>query len=157
MALAPLIPVLDLRRGQLVQARGGVRHLYEPLVCPLCSSTEPQALVQVLRERYGFRTFYLADLDALSGWALALPIYHRLAELGASLWVDAGLADMPTVQAVLDHEAERAIIALESLVQPEIVPTLIAAHGPNRIMFSLDLNEGRPITRIAEWQGQSAR
>ena len=147
MGLAAIIPVLDVQRGQLVQAVGGVRREYRPLVSTLTESADPERVAQGLRERYQFRSFYLADLDAIAGWALALSVYRRLADTGIDLWVDAGIADVPTALAALDHGAGRVIVALESLVEPSILSRLLADYGPGRVMFSLD----RPPLELAEW------
>lgn len=152
MGLAAIIPVLDVQRGQLVQAVGGVRREYRPLVSTLTESADPERVAQGLRERYQFRSFYLADLDAIAGWALALSVYRRLADTGIDLWVDAGIADVPTALAALDHGAGRVIVALESLVEPSILSRLLADYGPGRVMFSLDLRGGRPLTKIASWR-----
>jgi len=154
MGPASIIPVLDVQRGQLVQALGGVRREYRPLVSSLVDSADPERVAQVLRERYQFRSFYLADLDAIAGWALALPVYRRLADTGIDLWVDAGIADVPTALAALDHGASRVIVALETLVEPAVLSQLVKAQGPARVTFSLDLRAGQPLTRIASWRGR---
>lgn len=155
MPLASIIPVLDVQGGQVVQAVGGVRREYRPLVSSLADSAAPERLALALRDRYQFQSFYLADLDAIAGWALALTVYRRLARLGLDLWVDAGIADVPTALAALDHGAARVIVALETLIEPSIVKRLLADHGPHRITFSLDLLAGRPMTKLTAWRDRS--
>lgn len=155
MPLAPIIPVLDVQGGQVVHAVGGLRREYRPLVSSLSDSASPERLALALRDRYQFQSFYLADLDAIAGWALALPVYRRLAGLGIDLWVDAGIADVPTALAALDYGAARVIVALESLIEPSIVKRLLADYGPHRITFSLDLFAGRPVTKLADWRERS--
>jgi phosphoribosylformimino-5-aminoimidazole carboxamide ribotide isomerase len=155
MPLASIIPVLDVQGGQVVQAVGGIRREYRPLVTSLADSAVPERLALALRDRYQFQNFYLADLDAIAGWALALTVYRRLASLGLELWVDAGIADVPTALAALDHGAARVIVALESLIEPSVVKRLLADHGPHRVTFSLDLVAGRPLTKLMDWRERS--
>lgn len=87
-----VIPVLDLKDGVVVHARCGNRALYQPINTPLCASAEVFQVLAAFLELYPFDTFYLADLNAITGQGdhRAL-IGEVLAKFpGITFWVDSG-------------------------------------------------------------------
>ncbi len=62
-----VIPVIDLKGGQVVHARQGQRDAYQPLATPLSAGSAPRDVVAGLLRLYPFRTLYVADLDAIAG------------------------------------------------------------------------------------------
>ena len=92
-----IIPVLDIRQGQVVQAAGGDRALYEPIQSALTRSVNPVQVIDDLLRFSPFPVFYLADLDAIVG----KPTQRRLiVELcrqypAVEFWVDAGPPPRP--------------------------------------------------------------
>jgi len=62
-----IIPVIDLLKGCVVHARKGQRDSYRPMQTPLCSGSSPRAVIDGLLGLHRFKTFYVADLDALMG------------------------------------------------------------------------------------------
>ena len=112
-----LIPVIDLMQGQVVWARGGIRHRYCALSSELCPDSDPLGLACRLVQDFGADTLYVADLDAirgighngavLSSFARSLPNLH--------LWVDAGLSDRDSLARFLDQGAGRPVIGSETL------------------------------------------
>lgn len=91
-----LIPVIDLKRGQVVRARGGQRDRYRPCNSPLCASSDPVTVAQRLLEYCDSTLLYLADLDALCGEHVqTAPLQSLLSALpGVELWLDAGFSDL---------------------------------------------------------------
>ena len=91
-----IIPVLDLKGGEVVARRKGQRDRYRPIVTPLSASSDPVAVAEGLRTLHPFPTFYIADLDAIEGRAPNARC--RLRGCGPcpsapELWVDAGISD----------------------------------------------------------------
>ncbi len=132
-----IIPVLDLKGGQVVRAKQGQRHLYAPIVTPLAPSADPVDVAAGLRTLWPFGTFYCADLDAIEGRP---PNSAAIAALLAmpdipSLWIDSGVADAKTLSGMLDRPGINPVIGTESLPDDE----LLCAFGqhPNLIL-SLD-------------------
>ncbi len=64
-----IIPVIDLKGGQVVHAAGGDRSRYQPVhhTSSLCDSSEINDVVARFLKLYPFQTFYIADLDAIGG------------------------------------------------------------------------------------------
>ncbi|TIU15775.1 MAG: hypothetical protein E5W49_23350, partial [Mesorhizobium sp.] len=62
-----IIPVLDLKGGEVVRAQQGKRDRYRPIITPLSQSSDVIAVTEGLRRLHPFPTFYIADLDAIEG------------------------------------------------------------------------------------------
>jgi phosphoribosylformimino-5-aminoimidazole carboxamide ribotide isomerase len=64
-----IIPVIDLKGGQVVHAAGGDRSRYQPVhhTSSICDSSEITEVVTHFLKLYPFQTFYIADLDAIGG------------------------------------------------------------------------------------------
>lgn len=132
-----IIPVLDLKGGEVVRAERGRRDLYRPIVTPLSRSPDAVAVAQGLRSLHDFRTFYLADLDAIEGRA---PNRAALARLKAmpdapELWVDAAFADAGTLAAALDDAAVWPVLGSESQTGADLLRRF---GGHPRLILSLD-------------------
>jgi phosphoribosylformimino-5-aminoimidazole carboxamide ribotide isomerase len=88
-------------------------------------------------------------------------LYAELLALGVDLWVDAGLIDAAQAGALANFEsAGRSlggiVAGLESLSGPQALFEMCAAVGPQRLIFSLDMKQGVPLTGAPRWPGLSA-
>lgn len=119
-----IIPVLDLKGGQVVRAEQGRRDDYRPIVTPLSGSADPVAVARGLRSLHPFSTFYVADIDAIEGRVPNDDATARLAAMpeALELWLDAGFSDgsqlaatlaMPRCHAVLGSESQRDAALLD--------------------------------------------
>lgn len=150
-----VLPVIDLLRGQVVRGIGGRRHEYRPIVSRLVSSAEPSAVACAFRDAFGLDDLYLADLDAIAGQAPAWPVYDSLLQKGFRLWVDAGLA--PGTPAKLADIGVAAVVAgLESLSDADTLAEVLQRVGPQQLVFSLDIREGKPQSAVADWASHDA-
>jgi phosphoribosylformimino-5-aminoimidazole carboxamide ribotide isomerase len=150
-----VLPVVDLLGGQVVRGIAGRREAYRPIVSQLCADASPASVGRALVEPCGFHEAYVADLDAIAGRNPDWRSYEALADSGLRLWVDAGLTGAEQAHEFLSQRAERfiarVIVGLESLARRESLAELLARLGRERLVFSLDLQDGRPITRVPEW------
>ncbi len=141
-----VIPVLDVRLGLAVRAQGGDRASYRPLRSVLGAEADPVELARGCRDTLGLRSLYLADLDALSdGSPPAFGLFRRLADLGLTTWVDAGVREAADLPALFEAGVGVAVVGLETVRGPEELARAVDLAGPARVAFSLDLREGRPI------------
>ena len=140
-----LIPVLDICSGRAVLAVGGDRAHYRPLRSILHDGSDPIEMAAAVRDRLGLRDLYLADLDAISGAPPSLGLYRTLADLGLSLWVDAGLQSAKFVPAILEANVATIVAGLETLDSPDALSEIIELAEPSRVVFSLDLRDGTPL------------
>jgi phosphoribosylformimino-5-aminoimidazole carboxamide ribotide isomerase len=158
-----VIPVIDVMGGAVVRGVAGRRAEYRPIESRLVSSCEPvrvaQAFVALELDR-----IYLADLDAIGGaadrtepgWAC----YRTLLDAGVKLWVDAGIADEQAAEALArfahrGRTIDGVIVALETLRDPGMLSRCVEAVGEERLVFSLDLREGRLVSQRDAWRGYS--
>jgi phosphoribosylformimino-5-aminoimidazole carboxamide ribotide isomerase len=60
-----IIPVIDIKAGEVVLASQGQRDSYLPLSTPLCRSSQIDAVINAYLSIEEFSHVYIADLDAL--------------------------------------------------------------------------------------------
>lgn len=91
--MSHIIPVLDVRRGQVVLAERGRRHLYRPVRSVLTASTDAASVLRDLLARHRFSRVYCADLDAIEGGARQTALWRSLCRShpGITFWLDAGI------------------------------------------------------------------
>jgi phosphoribosylformimino-5-aminoimidazole carboxamide ribotide isomerase len=94
----------------------------------------------------GLRSLYVADLDAIAGCPPRVDLYRELVDLGLELWIDAGLRDASSAAPLLDLGPGnlRIVAGLETINGPRELGRLVDRAGADRVIFSLDLFEGRP-------------
>ncbi|HTN77894.1 MAG TPA: HisA/HisF-related TIM barrel protein [Pirellulaceae bacterium] len=146
-----IIPVIDIQNNVVVRGIAGQRQTYRPIKSQLTNSTQPVAIAQAFIEQFGLRTFYIADLDAIAGQQPNRAALEALQTLGVELWIDAGVASLTSVQ-----RYGSAVIGLESLANLAALENALTAVSPSQAIFSLDLYQGRPWTKAADWQALSA-
>jgi phosphoribosylformimino-5-aminoimidazole carboxamide ribotide isomerase len=132
-----VIPVIDIKNGQVVHAQGGRRDSYRPIQTPLSPTSAPADVAVGLLRLAAFQTLYIADLDAIEGRAgndtaigsiaLAVP--------GVELWVDSGIADAEAARAWLERCAHCLVIGSESQLGLSAIQSL---RGEKRVLLSLD-------------------
>ena len=141
-----IIPVLDIRQGRAVHAVAGDRDHYGPLRSVLHGGPDPLALARAGLDTWGLRDLYLADLGAILGESPPdLALYRALRGLGLDLWVDAGVRDANDLPGLLGAGVNRVVVGLETVGGPEGLAGIVDEAGADRVVFSLDLREGRPM------------
>src|SRR5213076_477865 len=113
-----VIPVLDLRGGQAVLARGGRREAYPPVRSQLVdggAASDPLVLARAYRDLLDCDEWYVADLDALAGGAVQYALLGALAGLPGRLLVDAAVATPERARELAAGVAARVVVGLETL------------------------------------------
>jgi phosphoribosylformimino-5-aminoimidazole carboxamide ribotide isomerase len=151
-----IIPVLDLKAGVVVRGVGGRRAEYRPVVSRLTSSAAPADVAEGFRRHFGLSLLYLADLDAISGRPPALATYRDLQARGFQLWIDAGIRDVRQVLSLAEVGIAALVVGLETVRGPEILREILGQVAVDRVVFSLDLKDGRPLGNLAPWQQADA-
>lgn len=139
-----LIPVLDLRAGVAVEARGGDRRYYRPLEGYSHRGCDPIAWAKAARDDFGAQELYAADLDAIETGSISRRLYDDLARIVPKLWLDPGARDAQGWERL--PEKARLVVGTESWRRPAELTLLVSRLGASRIVLSLDLRDGRPLT-----------
>jgi phosphoribosylformimino-5-aminoimidazole carboxamide ribotide isomerase len=146
-----IVPVIDLRGGLVVRAVAGERAQYRPIQSQLTGSASPERVAAAIRDHFGLTEFYVADLDAILESRQNQAIYSVLADAGFRLMLDAGPLTPDTCEALLRLGVARLVVGLETCPSPGHLDTLVAGVGTDRIVFSLDLRGGSPMSPTPLW------
>jgi phosphoribosylformimino-5-aminoimidazole carboxamide ribotide isomerase len=132
-----IVPVIDLKGGQVVRARMGQRDLYRPIETPLSPTSDPRDVARGLLAVFPFRTLYVADLDAIEGTGNSDAVLARLkdAHPALELWIDNGIAEPSVARRFLDATPGRLVLGSEAQRDAALVASL--RHDP-RVILSLD-------------------
>lgn len=146
-----ILPVLDLRGGQVVRAVAGRRDEYRALETDLTQEVTPAGVATALRRTFGFREFYVADLDSILLDRPAWSDLRTLVELGLSLTADLGIRSVERAQQAVEAGIARVVIGLETCPPPHALREIVDAIGSDRAVFSLDLKSGQPMATGSAW------
>jgi phosphoribosylformimino-5-aminoimidazole carboxamide ribotide isomerase len=140
MRMFEVIPVIDLRAGQVVHARRGERDRYQPVRSVLCDGAEPAAVIEGLLALHGFESLYIADLDAIQGLGnhRAHIAQLRLRFPRLRLWVDAAFSSVSAVRRWQQEDLGTPIVGAESLPDLQRLEDIANACEPGTWILSLD-------------------
>ena len=91
-----VIPVIDLKSGQVVHAKHGNRHAYQPIKSILSAASDVFSIVEGLLKLYPFRTIYMADIDAISNSGNHFEQIELMCSMYPHItwWVDNGVRNL---------------------------------------------------------------
>lgn len=150
-AALALLPVLDLRQGQVVRAVAGRREEYRPLVSRLTESTDPLDVAAAIHGRFNLNRLYVADLDAIEGREPQWDLLQRLADAGFELTVDAGVRTRDRFTRLEGIGIPRIVVGLESVTSPAVFENIASHPTAGQLGFSLDLRDGLPMADPEQW------
>ena len=132
-----IIPVIDIKNGQVVHAQGGRRDSYRPIQTPLSPTSEPADVAAGLLRLAPFRHLYIADLDAIEGRMPNDTAIRSIAETvpGVELWIDNGIGDAQAASAWLQRWPHSLVIGSESQHDSATITSL---RSDPRVLLSLD-------------------
>ncbi|WXG39898.1 MAG: HisA/HisF-related TIM barrel protein [Candidatus Freyarchaeum deiterrae] len=146
-----VIPVIDMLKGEAVQAIRGERQKYQPLKTVLAPSSDPTDIAIAFQESFGFNELYIADLDAIMGTVSNLEVIKKISDTtDLKLIVDAGVNNPRDARRILKAGAEKVIIATETLSSIKQLGECVKAVGKQKIVGSLDYKEERILTKSEE-------
>lgn len=143
-----IIPVIDLKQGQVVHAVRGDRAQYQAIHAHsvLTKSSAIDAVLSGFLSLFPFKRFYIADLDAIMGVGSHDPLIKKLADdfPAIEFWLDNGsqLADIdnnqPNLKWVIGTESQR-------------FPPYKSDHD---FILSLDFKNQQPVG-LSDWFSQA--
>ena len=132
-----VIPVIDLKDGVVVHARMGLRSAYAPIETRLSPTSRPNDVARGLLSIFPFKTFYVADLDAIENKGNNNAALRQLSAEYPNLvfWVDAGIADIHDGERWLEAGFGHLVIGSETQRNSELSRYL---RQNERTILSLD-------------------
>jgi phosphoribosylformimino-5-aminoimidazole carboxamide ribotide isomerase len=149
-----IVPVLDLLGSQVVRGVAGRRDQYRPLQTRLVEGSDPVSVATAIRGTFGYSQFYVADLDAILNGEPNWSILQALCAARFSLLVDAGIRRSQDAGPIFDCGVDQVVAGLETLEGPRELTELVRQYGSGRIMFSLDLRDGKILSNGSAWPSE---
>ncbi|GAW84832.1 phosphoribosylformimino-5-aminoimidazole carboxamide ribotide isomerase [Bathymodiolus platifrons methanotrophic gill symbiont] len=132
-----IIPVIDIKAGQVVLAQQGQRQSYQPLSTPLCHSSQIDDVIHAYLSIHPFTRIYIADLDALmktgNNHSLINSLFNRYPQI--NFIIDSG-----SVNPNFSHGQATQftpIIGTESIEKQDLVALRLATQN---FILSLDFS-----------------
>jgi phosphoribosylformimino-5-aminoimidazole carboxamide ribotide isomerase len=134
--LYPAIDVLDGSAVRLVKGEFDASKVYDE---------DPLAAARAWMQA-GARRLHVVDLDgARAGEPVNLEHLRRIAQLGLPVQYGGGLRSGDAVKRALDAGAERVVLGTAAFGDPALLATALTAHGPERVVVSVDVRAGRVV------------
>ena len=98
--------------------------------------------------RAGATWLHVVDLDgARSGAPVNLEHLRRIAALGVPVQYGGGLRSLEAIEGALAAGAQRVILGTAAFTEPELLEAALQAHGPERVLVSVDVREGNVVIK----------
>lgn len=102
----------------------------------------------------GATLVHLVDLDAATGRGENKNIIFEITRnMNVPVEVGGGIRNFESAQALLEGGVQRVVIGTAAVKNPDLVSQLISAHGPERVVVSLDAKDG--FVAVSGWTSQS--
>jgi phosphoribosylformimino-5-aminoimidazole carboxamide ribotide isomerase len=141
--------VIDLAGGRALHASGGRRRERYRAVEAVAGEPIPpgdaRALARAYVDRLGLTHLYVADLDAIAGRPPQDAVVAAVVATAPAVWVDGGVSSVEAARRLTKLGAARVIVGLETLSSLESLAAVCRVAGGDRVAFSLDLRNGRPL------------
>jgi phosphoribosylformimino-5-aminoimidazole carboxamide ribotide isomerase len=130
-----IIPVIDLKGGNVVRAKAGERASYAPIETPLSRTPDPVEVAAGLLSVAAAGTLYVADLDAIEGSGDNRRSLLRLAAAfpNIALWIDGGVRTEAGAASFHQDGIGRIVLGSESQTSARLLRMLA-----DRAVLSLD-------------------
>lgn len=137
-----IIPVIDLKDGEAVSGKSGMRKTYKPLKSVFHDSSDPIGIARALKDA-GFTGLYVADLDAIDGNGSNLQVAGEMNHI-IPIMLDSGVNTIEGVEKVLDT-VEKVIIATETLKSLDDIELIFSSFNKENIVMSVDIKDGKVL------------
>ena len=138
------IPVIDLKQGQAVSGKSGMRDTYQPLNTVFASSSAPVDIAQGLKLN-GADEMYIADLDLIESNG------HNINEIKMvntiiPVMFDGGVKNCESFEFFLDY-AYKIIVPTETLESIEEMEKIFEKYPKERIVVSIDVKDDKLLAK----------
>jgi phosphoribosylformimino-5-aminoimidazole carboxamide ribotide isomerase len=142
-----IIPVLDIKNGEAVSGKSGMRETYKPIKTVFTDSSDPLKIAASLKNA-GAQRMYIADLDAIEGTGSNLNVIKGINRI-IPVMLDAGANDVYSVERIL-NVASRTIVATETLHSFEDLDEIFESFEKNRLTVSIDIKNNHVLSKYMD-------
>ena len=151
-----IIPVIDILDSKAVHAIKGERANYKPVKSKLINSSDPIEIIKVLKQKFNFREFYIADLDAIIKYSPNLEILSTILKIPEiDVIVDPGIKDKEDLLKYSEYKIKKLILGLESINDYNVINEGVRILGKYKLIVSLDMFKGKIISKIKDLRNQN--
>jgi len=151
-----IIPVLDILDSKAVHAKKGERAKYKPLNTKLIQSSNPIEIVKVLKQKFNFNEFYIADLDAIIKKKPNFEILLNILDIpNIKIMIDPGIINRDDLLMYSKLNLNKLILGLETMENVEIIKESLEIFGHNKIIVSIDMFQEKIISNIKQFKSQN--
>lgn len=141
------IPVLDLKNGQAVSGKSGLRDTYQPLQTIFAPSSNPIEIAQGLKIN-GANELYIADLDLIEKNG------HNINDIKMintflPVILDAGIENLDSFEFFLDY-AYKLIIPTETIDNVDEIYKIFKKYPKDRLIISVDIKNNELYSKNLE-------
>ena len=142
-----IIPVMDLKNGEAVSGKSGMRETYKPLKTIFSQSSDAVEIAKSLKAA-GAKRMYIADLDSIEGEGSNLQIVKKVNEI-IPVMLDAGANNVQRVEKFLKF-ADKVIIATETLKTLKSLDEIFESFKRDELVLSIDIKNNELLARNME-------
>ncbi len=139
------IPVLDLKDGQAVSGKSGLRDTYQPLQTVFAPSSDPVEIAQGLKLN-GADELYIADLDLIENKGHNINEIKMVNTIIPPVILDAGVKNAEGFSFFLDY-AFKIIIPTETLESIDDLYEICNKYPKERIVISVDVKNNELLSK----------
>lgn len=146
-----IIPVLDILNENVVHGKKGERNKYFPIKSVLCSDSNPLNVAIAFKSKFHFNEIYIADLDSITKEIHEFSYINDIIKATEmQILIDAGVKSIEEAELLFQNGANTIIIATETLSTFQQLTDIFNKFGPEKIITSIDLFEGKVMAKSSE-------
>ena len=138
------IPVLDLKEGQAVSGKSGLRDTYQPLKTVFSPSSNPIDIAHGLKIN-GASELYIADLDLIEKKGHNINDI-KMANTIIPVMLDGGVKNLESFEFFLDY-AFKIIVPTETIESVDEFYKIFDKYPKERIVISVDVKDNELLSK----------
>ena len=138
------IPVIDLKQGNAVSGKSGMRDTYQPLKTVFAPSSNPIDIANGLKLN-GADEMYIADLDLIESKGHNINDI-KLINTVIQVMFDGGVKNLKSFEFFLDY-AYKIIVPTETLESIEEMEKIFEKYPKERIVVSIDVKNNELLAK----------
>jgi len=142
-----IIPDIDLKDGESVSGKSGIRKTYKPLKTVFHDSSDPIRIARALKNS-GFKLLYIADLDAIDGHDSNFHIVREMNHI-IPVMLDSGVNSIDGVKKIIGS-VKKVIIATETIKSIDDFQPIFSSFEKENLVMSVDVKDGKVLGKHIE-------